>query len=141
MPYIDYKYAAYKVMGTHLKDTTEKQRDEFVETFKTYLVNVYGHMLLEYDQQEIKVLDNRNYEDSSIISVAVHVTDKNGKLTKLAFKLRKNKRTLEWKVFDVVAEGISMLSTKQSEINELIEKNGIDHVIKLLNEKNSELSS
>ncbi|HIP76007.1 MAG TPA: ABC transporter substrate-binding protein, partial [Psychromonas hadalis] len=47
----------------------------------------------------------------------------------------------EWKVFDVIAEGVSMLSTKQSEIGGLIDKKGIDEVIKMLNEKNAELAS
>lgn len=141
LPYVDYKYASYKVMGRHLKKTTETQRTEFVEEFKTYLVNVYGHMLLEFEQQKIKIIDNNNYKERRIVSVAVHINDKNGKLTQLAFKLRKNKKTGEWKVFDVIAEGISMLSTKQSEINELIEKNGIDTVIEMLNTKNEEFSS
>lgn len=141
LPYVDFKYASYKVMGRHLKKTTETQRTEFVEEFKTYLVNVYGHMLLEFEQQKIKIIDNNNYKERRIVSVAVHINDKNGKLTQLAFKLRKNKKTGEWKVFDVIAEGISMLSTKQSEINELIEKNGIDTVIEMLNTKNEEFSS
>ncbi|MEH6454508.1 MAG: ABC transporter substrate-binding protein, partial [Psychromonas sp.] len=27
LPYFDYKYASYKVLGTHLKQTTKEQRD------------------------------------------------------------------------------------------------------------------
>lgn len=141
LPYIDYKYASYKVMGRHLKETTETQRNEFVEAFKTYLVNIYGYMLLDFEKQQIEILDNTNFKERRIISVTVHIKDKNGKLTQLAFKLRKNKKTGDWKVFDVIAEGISMLSTKQSEINELIDKNGIDSVIDMLNKKNKEFSS
>ena len=67
--------------------------------------------------------------------------DNNGQVTQLDFKLRKNKKTGEWKVFDVIAEGISMLDTKRSEFSALIQKKGIDEVIKLLLQKNSEFAS
>lgn len=138
IPYFDYKYAAYKVMGSHLKKTTKEQRDAFVVAFKSYLINAYGHILFKYDEQEVEILDNNHFMDKNIISVPVRIRDKNDQLTQIAFKLRKNKKSGEWKVFDVIAEGISMLNTKQSEFNEIMHKQGIDYVIELLNTKNSE---
>ena len=141
LPYFDYKYAAYKVMGRHLKKTSKEQRSDFVDAFKIYLVNTYGHILFEYEEQEFEIVDNLHFKDKKIITIAVKVRDNNEKITKLAFKLRKNKKTGQWKVFDVIAEGISMLNTKQSEFGDLLQKNGIDHVIELLVQKNSEFSS
>lgn len=141
LPYFDYKYAAYKVIGRHLKATSKAQRTEFVTAFRDYLVNAYGHILAEYEQQEIEILDNRHFKSKKIVSIAVKIRDRNGQLTQLVFKLRKNKKTLQWKVFDVVAEGISMLNTKKSEFNDLIQKKGINHVIELLEQKNREFSS
>ncbi|MCP4320778.1 MAG: ABC transporter substrate-binding protein [Alteromonadales bacterium] len=138
IPHFDYKYAAYKVMGRHLKKTTKEQRTEFVAAFRSYLVNAYSHILFEYDQQEVEIIDNTHYQDKRIISIPIRVVDKNGQVTQIAFKLRKNKKSGQWKVFDVIAEGISMLNTKQSELGELIHKNGVDHVIGLLQKKNSE---
>ena len=141
IPYFDYKYAAYKVMGTSLNKTSKEQRDNFVDAFKSYLVNTYGHILFEYKQQKFEVLDTSHFKDKKIISIAVRVRDESNQVTQLAFKLRKNKKTSEWKVFDVIAEGVSMLNTKQSELGELIRKNGIDNVIELLKTKNSEFVS
>jgi phospholipid transport system substrate-binding protein len=138
MPFFDYKYASYKVMGSHLQDTTIEQRNAFVEAFKHYLINAYGHILYEYDQQKVEIQDNDFYEDKGIISIPVRIIDENDKITQISFKLRKNKNTGEWKVFDVIAEGISMLDTKQSEFAELLHKKGVDHVIELLQTKNSE---
>lgn len=141
LPYFDYKYAAYKVMGPHLKNTSAAQRSHFVDAFRTYLVNTYGHILFEYKQQKIEILDNTQFKDKNIISIAVRIRDENEQLTKLDFKLRKNRKTAEWKVFDVIAEGVSMLNTKQNELGELIQKQGINHVIELLEQKNREFSS
>jgi len=141
IPYFDYKYAAYKVLGPNLNKTTVVQRNDFVEAFRLYLVNSYSNILFKYDQQEIQIAGNTNFENANIVTIPVRVQDKNNKTVQLSFKLRKNQKSGEWKVFDVIAEGISMLNTKQSEISELIQRNGIDHVIKLLEKKNSEFSS
>ena len=141
IPYFDYRYAAYKVMGSYLRKTSKEQRDNFVQAFKNYLVNTYGHILFEYKQQKFEVLDTPHFKDKKIISIAVKVRDDHEQVTQLVFKLRKNKKTGEWKVFDVIAEGVSMLSTKQSELGELIRKDGIDQVIELLKQKNSEFVS
>ncbi|WP_022939965.1 MlaC/ttg2D family ABC transporter substrate-binding protein [Psychromonas hadalis] len=138
IPYFDYKYAAYKVMGPHLKKTSKEQRTRFVDAFRSYLVNAYGHILFKYDNQEVEIIDNNHFKDKKIISIAVRIHDSNGQVTKIVFKLRKNKKTGQWKVFDVIAEGISMLNTKQSELGELIRKKGVDHVIGLLEQKNNE---
>ncbi|PKH01898.1 ABC transporter substrate-binding protein [Psychromonas sp. MB-3u-54] len=141
IPYFDYKYAAYKVLGAHLRNTTIEQRNEFVEAFRLYLINSYGNILFKYDQQEIQISANTNFKNGSIVTIPVRVRDKDGQIVQLSFKLRENKKSGEWKVFDVIAEGISMLNTKQSEISELIQREGIDHVIKLLEKKNSEFSA
>lgn len=141
IPYFDYKYAAYSVVGANLKNTTVEQRNNFVDAFRIYLVNAYGHILGKFDQQTVKIFDNKNFKDKRIISIPVRMDDNNGQITQLDFKLRKNKKTGEWKVFDVIAEGISMLDTKRTEFGPLIQKKGIDEVIKLLLQKNSEFSS
>ena len=44
---------------------------------------------------------------------------------KLEFKLRKENKSGEWKAFDMVAEGSSLLSSKQSEWNTKIRQEGI----------------
>lgn len=141
IPYFDYKYAAYSVVGPSLRNTTSEQRTNFVEAFRVYLINAYGHILFKYDQQTITILDINNFKGKKIVSIPVRMRDNNGQVSNLDFKLRKNKKTGEWKVFDVIAEGVSMLDTKRSEFSSLIQKNGIDEVIKLLKKKNSEFAS
>ena len=62
-------------------------------------------------------------------------------LTRLVLKLRKNSKTGEWKAFDMVAEGISMLSAKQSELTPLIRTKGVAGVTELLKEHNASLNT
>lgn len=141
IPSFDYKYTAYSVVGPNLQNTTPEQRDNFVDAFLSYLINAYGHILTKYDQQTLTILDNNNFKGKKIVSIPVRMRDNNGQITQLDFKLRINSKTGEWKVFDVIAEGVSMLDTKKSELRPLIQKKGIDEVIKLLLQKNSEFIS
>lgn len=39
LPYVDNRFAAYKVLGNQIKQTTPAQRDAFVEVFTEYMVS------------------------------------------------------------------------------------------------------
>lgn len=133
MPYVNVKYAAYKLLGPHLKKTTAEEREQFVTAFRGYLVSSYAQVLTLYTDQKI-VLEKPKAisEKKSIISVRVDILDSARPTVKVDFKLRKNKKTSEWQAFDMVAEGVSLLSTKQSEWSAKIRKEGIESVSKEL---------
>ncbi|MCP3697017.1 MAG: phospholipid-binding protein MlaC [Aliivibrio sp.] len=133
MPYVNVKYAAYKLLGTHLKKTSPEERAEFVIAFRDYLVSSYAQVLTLYTNQQIVLEKAKKIpEGKRIISVRVDILDSARPAVKVDFKLRKNKKTGEWEAFDMVAEGVSLLSTKQSEWNGKIRKEGISSVSKEL---------
>jgi phospholipid transport system substrate-binding protein len=55
----------------------------------------------------------------------------------ISFKLRKAKNTQQWKTYDLVAEGISLLSSKESEFASIIRQQGIQAVIDVMKNKNN----
>ncbi|MDV7105931.1 ABC transporter substrate-binding protein [Vibrio sp. TH_r3] len=130
MPYIDYRYAALKVLGSHLKK--EKNRDnvmEFIDAFQGYLVTSYAQVLTLYSDQIVQFEPKKPLNPSGrTTSVKVDVIDNPRPDIKLEFKLRLDKKTQQWLAFDMVAEGISLLSTKQSEWNSTLRKEGIPAV-------------
>ena len=133
MPYVNVKYAAYKLLGTHLKKTSAEERAEFVVAFREYLVASYAQVLTLYTDQKITLEKVKAIpKGKKIISVRVDILDSARPTVKVDFKLRKNKKTEEWQAFDMVAEGVSLLSTKQSEWNGKIRKEGIRSVSKEL---------
>lgn len=131
LPYIDNKYAAYKVIGSNLKDTTEEQRNEFTTAFTEYIIATYADALKKYTDQTIEVQEPQPIEDK-IVSVKVYIKETGKPDLEVIFKMRKNQKTGQWKAYDMVAEGISLLSAKQSELSGLIRDKGIDSVSKTL---------
>lgn len=129
LPYINTRYAAYKVLGPQLKKTTAEQRNNFVNAFTNYLVASYAQVLTQYTDQDIKIESPKSVPASrKIVSVRVDILDTKRPPIRLDFKLRKNKKTNEWQGYDMVAEGVSMISTKQSEWSGQLRSEGIDAV-------------
>lgn len=134
MPYIDYKYASYKVLGQYLKESTEDQRNRFVDAFEGYLVSTYAQAFTEYTNQKVEFSPGSDFSNEKIVDVNVQIIEAGRPPIKLLFKVRRLKDD-SWKAFDLVAEGVSLLSSKQSEISNLIRQQGIDSVIKMLEER------
>lgn len=131
LPYIDNKYAAYKVIGSNLKNTNEEQRIRFTDAFTKYIVATYADALKKYADQTFTVEDEKPIKDK-IASVKVTIQSEKYQNIEVIFKMRLNSKTGEWKAFDMVAEGISLLSAKQSELSGLIRDKGIDYVTDML---------
>ena len=136
MPYVDNKFAAYKVIGKELRSTTPPQRERFVKAFTDYIVATYADALGKYDKQTIRVESGQPLDAKKEISVKVTVLDPDKPEINVIFQLRKNSKTGEWKVFDMIAEGVSLLSSKQSELGGSIRQKGIDSVSSMLEQHN-----
>lgn len=134
LPAVDVRFSAFRVIGSQLNSTTAEQRERFVEAFSDYLVVTYADALAAYNNQTLDIGRGQVGSDDKLASVPVTVQDPGKPDIQLEFKLRQNSRTGEWKVFDMVAEGISLLSAKQSELSGLIRQNGIDEVSRQLQE-------
>ncbi|MCJ2378334.1 ABC transporter substrate-binding protein [Vibrio sp. ZSDZ34] len=133
MPYVNDKYAALKLLGPNLKGAKREDVLTFIEAFRGYLVTAYAQVLTQYTGQEIVFGKKPTITDKSlIVGIKVIIIDAPRPNINLEFKLRKNKKTSEWKAFDMIVEGISLLSSKQSEWNAKIRQEGVLSVAKEL---------
>ncbi|CAH0527180.1 MlaC/ttg2D family ABC transporter substrate-binding protein [Vibrio hippocampi] len=126
MPYVNDRYAALKLLGPNLKGAKREDVLTFINAFHGYLVTSYAQVLTQYDGQEIRFGNRPVIDDqTSIAGVQVTILDSPRPNIRLEFKLRKDKKSGEWKAFDMIAEGVSLLSSKQSEWNSKIRQEGI----------------
>lgn len=135
MPYINYQYAAYKVIGSNFKKTNKAERAEFVPAFREYLITAYAQVFTLYNNQKVEFAPARDFSNDRVVSVATSVLEPGREPIDISFRVRKNKQTGDWKAYDMVAEGISLLDSKQAELSSLIRQKGLPHVTKMLKEK------
>jgi phospholipid transport system substrate-binding protein len=62
------------------------------------------------------------------VSVATKIVEPNAPEIEMHFKMRQNKRTGQWKAYDLVVEGISLLQSKKAELSRKIQQQGITQV-------------
>ncbi|HET8816214.1 MAG TPA: ABC transporter substrate-binding protein [Pseudidiomarina sp.] len=141
MPYVDSVYAAKRVLGRNLKDTTEEQRQEFYKVFRDYLIATYARAFTQYDESIHTVeFDNPNRfeEGSKAVTVYTRVIEQGRPPIRMDFKMRFDDNDNLWKAYDMVVEGVSLLNSKSAEISAVIRSRGIDGTIELLREKANE---
>ncbi len=138
VPYIDSRYAAGYVIGNSVKLNTVPKEDfnTFVVAFQNYMVGTYAGVFTQYRDQKVIIEPGTPLDASKkIITIKTRVIDPGKPDIKIEFKLRRIKDANNWLVFDMVAEGISLLDSKRSEFGSLIRQQGLKSVATLLDEK------
>lgn len=126
MPFVNEKYAALKLLGPNLKGAKREDVSKFIVAFRAYLISSYAQVLTQYTDQTIEFgPETKRSANKNITSVKVDIIDAPRPNIKLEFKLRRDKKSGEWQVFDMIAEGISLLSSKQSEWSTKLRQEGI----------------
>ena len=127
LPYVQIKYAGALVLGRYYKDATPAQRDAYFKAFGDYLQQAYGQALALYRDQTYQVQHEQSYAGQDIIAIRVTIIDQHGRPpVRLDFQWRKNSQSGNWQAYDMIAEGVSMISTKQNEWADILRQKGID---------------
>ena len=142
MPYIDYKYAALRVLGSEVSkvraitDKAEKAKaikdiQRFIGAFREYLVATYAGVFTQYTNQQVEFAAEQPFKGKDVVVVKTKIVEAGKPDIKIDFKVRED-RSGEWRAYDMIAEGISLLDAKQSELQGILRQQGIDHVSDLL---------
>ena len=127
MPHVHVKYAGQLVLGKSLSSANEAQREKFFDAFGQFIEQSYAQVLTQYSDQKVEIESEKPTDGKSIVTIRVNVISaNNAPPIKLDFKWRKNSRTGEWQAYDMAAENVSMVATKQNEWSSILRQQGID---------------
>ena len=121
LPYVQVKYAGALVLGRYYKEATPAQREAYFAAFREYLKQAYGQALAMYHGQTYQIAPEQPLGSATIVPIRVTIIDPNGRPpVRLDFQWRKNTQTGNWQAYDMIAEGVSMITTKQNEWSDLL---------------------
>lgn len=127
MPFVQIKYAGALVLGRYYKDATPAQREAYFTAFQAYLEQAYGQALAMYENQTYQIDRQQPVDNADIIAIRVTIIDNGGRPpVRLDFQWRKNSKTGYWQAYDMIAEGVSMITTKQNEWAATLRLKGIE---------------
>ncbi|MBM3345234.1 MAG: ABC transporter substrate-binding protein [Betaproteobacteria bacterium] len=135
LPLVDFEQATQLAVGRAWRQATPEQRARLVSEFRSMLVNIYANAIGVYRGQTMRVQPVRMAKD------ATDVTVRNQYISPvkppMAVEYSMHKTGSGWKIYDIVAEGVSLVLTYRSEFEQVVQSSGVDGLIKTLAEKNT----
>lgn len=129
---VDFRYIAASVMGkTAYNQATPEQRAQFIEVFKDGLVKSYAKGIAGYAQSEINVVDAATDAKNPNRAVVRQEVAHEGAVHQLSYTLRRTSAESEWKLINVVLNGVNLGQSFSSQFSSALRKesNDIDKVI------------
>jgi len=111
---------------------SENQKNRFIESFKSLMVRTYMKSLTVFDGEKIKFLPYVTGKRLDVAKVKSIYVMSDGDLP-VNYRLKKNDNG-DWKVFDIIIDGISLLKNYRTDFQNHVKNNGIESLIKKLNE-------
>jgi phospholipid transport system substrate-binding protein len=135
LPLIDFEQATQLAVGRAWRQATPEQRTRLVTEFRSMLVRIYSNALGVYRGQTMRVQPVRMAKDATDVTVRNQYLSPGKPPLAVDYSMRKVDGT--WKIYDIVAEGISLVLTYRGEFEQVVQQGGIDGLIKQLAEKNA----
>jgi phospholipid transport system substrate-binding protein len=122
------------VLARNWKRFSEEQKKQYVEEFKQYLTNSYGNRIERYDQQEVEIIGEREEPRGDVV---VQTKILGGEFEGALVDYRLRKQDSDWRVIDVIIEGISMVSNYRDQFKSIVSSGGPELLLEKLKQKNA----
>lgn len=134
-PHIDFDRVAILVLGKHWRTATTLQKERFKEEFRMLLVRTYTTAFTEYSNWKIRYLPMDEAANKKVM-VKTEILQSGGQPVAINYRMVQDGS--DWKVYDVLIEGISLLQNYRTSFNDEIERTGsLDGLITHLAERNA----
>lgn len=136
VPHFDFRQMSQAALGRYWRDASEAQKELVTREFRELLVRTYATALLNYSGQQIEYLPVRNPPDADRVMIPTRVAASGAPPIPIDYRLERSDST--WLVYDVVIDGVSLITNYRSQFASLVRRNGIDGLIETLSAKNRE---
>ncbi|HXN16654.1 MAG TPA: ABC transporter substrate-binding protein [Usitatibacter sp.] len=134
LPHFDFTRMTRLAVGRNWAQASAEQREALVKEFRTLLVRTYSSALTQYRNQTIEVKPAKVAPQDKDVVVKTAVIQQGGPPIPIDYAMTKTDS--DWKVYDVVIDGASLVTTYRGTFNDQVQKGGIDGLIKTLQERN-----
>jgi len=124
---------AKRSLGPNWSRRSAQEQSEFVRLFTDVLERAYGDIIESYSEAEIVYLTEKI--DGGYADVNSKVVTTKGEEYSLNYRVQWVDN--EWKVYDVVAENISLVNNYRSQFNRVISKSSYEDLVRRLKDKNA----
>src|SRR3990172_3170714 len=134
LPHFNFASMTALAMGQGWNRATPEQKKRLIEEFKTLLVRTYASALSAYSEQKFDFRPLRAKPTDTDVTVQVRVLQAGMQPVPIDYSMEKT--AANWKGYDVMVGGVSLVVNYRTEFNNAVRNSGIEGLIKELNTKN-----
>jgi phospholipid transport system substrate-binding protein len=139
LPHFDFERMSRMVLGKHWNKASKEQQQQFVAEFRSLLIRTYASALTKYRNQTIEYKPMRAQPSDTDVTVRTQIVQPGGQPLPIDYSLVKKEDG--WKVYDVVIEGVSLVTNYRGQFSAEVRQSGMDGLIQRLADKNKQPSS
>ena len=132
----DWRETAKRVLGRHWTERTPQEREEFVALFIDFIEQSYIGKLELYSGE--RILYVAELADGPQVTVRTKLITKSNTEVPVDYRMLKDGE--RWRVYDVVIEGVSLVSSYRTQFTRIIQQAGYSELVKKLRTKQDELA-
>ena len=119
--YFDVPLIGRFVLGKHWRKASPEERRAFLEVFEAYVLSTYSRRLDGYAGERLEVGSSRDKGRQGVIVPSTLHLPQGGSMS-VVWRLRL--KGDQWRVFDIIVEGVSMVMTHRAEVDTAIRQGG-----------------
>ena len=139
LPHFDFKAISASVLGKYWRRADANQQQRFRDAFKLLLLRTYATALVDNMDKKIEFEPVRAAPGATDVTVRTTIPQDGEFPIPVNYSLELIDN--QWKVYDVEIDGLSLVANYRNTFAKEINKSGLEGLIKLLEQRNKELSS
>lgn len=129
----DFDRIAPLVLGKNWKAATTDEQERFKHEFQTLIIRTYSRAFIEYNDWTIRFLPFEMTNEATKVVVKTEVLQPRQQPIGVHYRMFLSKG--EWKVYDIMIDGVSLVTNYRTTFNEEIQTKGslsavIDNLVK-----------
>jgi len=134
LPLFDFSHMTRIAVARNWRLASPDQQTALTAAFRTLLVHTYSSVLSSYRDQVIEFRGVRRVPGDTEVTVKSVV--KQSGTAPIAMDYDMEKTPAGWKIYDIKVAGVSLVTTYRDSFSQRIRDDGVDGLIKALEEKN-----
>jgi len=134
---LDYDELSKRALRDHWDELSVAHRTEFVDLLRKLVQRSYRRNMQSTLDFHITYGDQTGTSDEALVHTLAR-SKKNRRAPEVSIDYALAKRGSEWRVFDVVTDGVSMVGNYRSQFNRIIRKEGWDALLAKMRARLSE---
>lgn len=129
----DFEEMAKRSLGSHWRRINPQQQKEFVNAFTELLETTYADKIDLYEGQQVEYIGETI--DKNYAEVTTKVIGKDRQTYSVDYRLHQVGG--KWRIYDVVAENISVVNNYRSQFNRVVVNSSFEELIKRIKQKSN----